>query len=296
MMEQDVILIGGGPASLTCALYLARAKKSCVILEKYVPGGKLIDIPHLDNYPGVEKGSGPAIASALFSQVMALGVEVLQEEVRDIKQDETGFLVTTQKESFHAKAVVIGTGTFSKKKTEKPLQNLDKFKGKGISVCATCDGYFYKNEKVAIKIDEEKEVEDVLYLSSLASDVYLFTDLENLSLPSNVHLIKGEIKKVDGNQVMSSLTYEENNEEHVLPVKALFLPSFGGGSDSFLSSLPLERKPDGSIITDEQMKTNFPGVFAIGDCRNTMLKQVVTACSDGAIASLSIIRYLREVK
>ena len=158
------------------------------------------------------------------------------------------------------------------------------------------DGYFYKNEKVAIKIDEEKEVEDVLYLSSLASDVYLFTDLENLSLPSNVYLIKGEIKKVDGDQVMSSLTYEENNEEHVLPVKALFLPSFGGGSDSFLSSLPLERKPDGSIVTDEQMKTNIPGVFAIGDCRNTLLKQVVTACSDGAIASLSIIRYLREVK
>lgn len=296
MMEQDVILIGGGPASLTCALYLARAKKSCVILEKYVPGGKLIDISHLDNYPGVEKGSGPAVASALFSQVMALGVEVLQEEVRDIKQDEAGFLVTTQKESFHAKAVVIGTGTFNKKKTEKPLQNLDKFKGKGISVCATCDGYFYKNEKVAIKIYEEKEVEDALYLSSLASDVYLFTDLENLSLPSNVHLIKGEIKKVDGDLVMSSLTYEENSEEHVLPVKALFLPSFGGGSDSFLSSLPLERKPDGSIITDEQMKTNIPGVFAIGDCRNTTLKQVVTACSDGAIASLSIIRYLREVK
>ena len=93
---------------------------------------------------------------------------------------------------------------------------------------------------------------------------------------------------------------EENNEEHVLPVKALFLPSFGGGSDSFLSSLPLERKPDGSIVTDDQMKTNIPGVFAIGDCRNTTLKQVVTACSDGAIASLSIIgrrmsRFLRLI-
>ncbi len=290
MNEYDVIIIGAGPAGLTSALYLGRANKKVLLLDKGAPGGKLLTIPQIDNYPGYPSISGLSLANSFLSSASSFGVNVAYGSVNEVKKDDDSFLVATDIEAYKSKCVIVATGLDN----VASIPGEKKFLHKGVSYCATCDGRFYKGKRMAVIGNGSKALSEATYLSSLTDEIYLFSDDKDpdMKIDSKIKVVKGaKIKRIEGTDFVEALVYELNDEETTLPLSAVFPLLHEEASSSFLSSLPLEIK-GGFIVADEEMRTNVEGLFAIGDVRQKKLRQVVTAASDGAIASASAIAYL----
>ncbi len=299
MKNIDVVIIGAGPAGLSAAIYLARASKDVLVLDKDAPGGKLLTIPLIANYPGQEDIKGPDLAMVFLNKAMKFGAKYEYGSISLIQKENGKFVITTDIEKIEAKVVIVATG----------LSNVPSIKGekeflhRGVSYCATCDGRFFVNKPMAVIGDSEQAEVEADYLSSLASDVYFFRNSE-ISLESpyyssllkkkNIHFIyNAKIKEIKGDNAVNSLEYVLDNEIKVLEVNAVFPLDGEKSASSFLSTLPLEMNK-GFIKTNEDMETNVEGLYAIGDIREKKLRQVVTASSDGAIASSSVIRYLNN--
>lgn len=298
----DIIIVGGGPAGMTAAIYGASARKKVLILEKDSMGGKILKTNKIKNYPGFEEISGFDYSNNLFNQVKKLGVEVKFEEVLKINKDKS---IITNKSKYNAGAIIIATGSKNKNLN---ILNEDKFLGKGISYCATCDGMFFKGKNVAIVGGGNSSISEALYLSNIVKNLYVIyrqkefkfdsIDLETLKKKDNVTFIfNSTVSKLNGNEFIESITVKNNedNNESDISVDGLFI-SIGFTPLSSLCEEILELSDNGYILSNEECTTNIDGVFVAGDVRKKSVRQLTTACSDGTIAAIKAYNYLNRKK
>ena len=298
MTSIDVLIIGAGPAGLSTALYLKRAGIPFLIIDKYAPGGKLLNIAEISNYPGFPTVTGYELANALVKSVTDLGVTIDYGDVSEVKKVDNKFVVTTDFETYEALAVVVGTGLSN----VPTIKGEKTFYGKGVSYCATCDGALFKGKDVVVIGHNEKAVEESLYLANLANKVYLLVDdvevsgskimLNTLSIKDNVEISYNVVvKEIKGDIAVTSISLNDRD----IVCSAVFPLSGERSASAFLAPLGLKTK-NGFIPTDSSMMSEVPGLFAIGDVVDKRLRQVVTACSDGAIASTGVSTYIRKLK
>lgn len=300
----DLIIIGGGTAGLTAAIYASRARLNCVILEQnYVNGGQLVNIYEIDNYPGLPDISGMELAQKMQEHVEKFGVPTENAIVESL--DLTGPVkkVVTDNGTYEASTVIIASGATHKKLGVEGEQRLS---GKGVSYCATCDGAFYRNKDVLVAGGGNVAVEDAIFLAKGCRKVYVAFRGEELSADKllqetlltypNVELLpESTLTAVNGEKVVESVvvTRKSNGETTTIPVSGVFI-AVGITTQSEFAQNHIEMDAGGYIVADENGETGIPGVYAAGDVRAKRLRQVVTAAADGANASTSAARYIAK--
>lgn len=299
----DIIIIGAGPAGLTAAIYIARARKKVLVLEASAYGGQIINTLNIDNYPAAFHIDGYTFATNVYNQAKELGAEIKFEKVIDIENNEIKKVITSNNE-YEAKAIIIATGCGIKKLN---IDNEDKFQGRGISYCATCDGAFYKGKEVGIVGGGNTALEDALYLSDIASKVYLIHRrdsfrgedryYEKLKTKENVEFIfNSNVTKLFGDESLESIEVTNNdNEKKIITLSGLFV-AIGRIPENANFSKLIDINQSGYVNADESCKTNVEGIFVAGDCRVKSLRQLVTATSDGAVAATEAIKYINKNK
>lgn len=296
-MKYNTIIIGGGVAGLTAALYLGRANKSCLILEGKFWGGQTAILNKVENYPGLVDVEGFDIANVLLTQVKTYQVEMKVESVIDLSECDGVFKVVTTKAEYLADNIVVATGA---KTGVLNLNNEKKFMGRGVSYCATCDGNFFKNKPVALFGIGATAVEDIKYLNGMVSKLYwIIPDrrlsnqvLSEVSGLANVEILySSQVSELFGEDTLKSINIYDmiNKREIELEVDGLFV-SLGRQPDTSWLNLEIKKNKGGYIVVDKNCQTSHKGVFACGDITSRDLKQIVTACSDGAIAASYIIK------
>ena len=283
----DCIIIGAGIAGLTAAIYLKRAGKNVVIIEKSMPGGQILKTNSIKNYPGFVEIDGFSLIRKILDQIDNLEIQIIKEEVKEIKNME----VVTDNNIYLTKNIIIATG---RKPRILGLQNENELIGKGISFCASCDGNLFKNDEVAVVGGGNTAFEEALYLSNICSKVYLIHRNENyraenylineLKQKQNVFLMPNEIitKLNTKDGYLESIETDKNKYN----VKALFVAI--GQVPSIIKIEGLETD-NGYIKVNNKMETNINGIYACGDCIKKDVYQLTTAASDGTIAATSII-------
>ena len=293
----DIIIIGAGPAGLTAALYACRANKKVLVLEAKTYGGQIVNASLIENYPGINNISGFDFASNLYNQVSSLGCEIRFQTVIRIDNNT----VITDKEKYIAKSIIIATGA-SNRKLSPPDE--DKFIGKGISYCATCDGNFYKDRIVAVVGGGNTALEDALYLSDIAKKVYLIHRrdkfrgedklVDEINHKDNIELIlNSKVNRLNGDEVLTSIEVINNEESFNLDVSALFIAIGQIPNTQFLHDY-IDLDHNNYIISEDGVHTNIPSVYVAGDVRVKDLRQLTTAVGDGALAASTAIREMED--
>lgn len=300
----DVIIVGGGPAGFTAALYTARAKLSTLLIEKAFFGGQMATTSDMENYPGFEEPiSGPGLAQKMANQAQKFGAEVIQDEVTEVTLDQITKTVKTNKNVYQSKTVIISTGASPK---ELGLPNEWKLRGGGVSYCATCDGAFFKNSDVAIVGGGDTAAEDALYLSRFCRKIYLVHRGENMRATKLLQelILKDSkietrwntiVEEIKGDTEVSGIKIKNTKTNNVseIEVSGLFI-AIGNTPNTDILKGKLELNEKGYIVTDDNMQTNMFGVYAAGDVREKLLRQVITAASDGAVAAYVAEKYISE--
>lgn len=297
----DVIIIGGGTAGLTAAIYAARAGLQTLILESGVYGGQIIPSPKVENFPGLPGISGAELAQRLYDQATQLGVQLQFEQATGLLPGDVQ-TVLTETGRWQAAAVILTAGT---KNRPLGLENEDRLTGRGISYCATCDGAFYKNKTVAVIGGGNTALDDAETLAAVCKQVYLIhrrnsfrgdaATVRRLQALKNITFMQPyTIAALEGEQTLMSvrLRHMQTNEEQRLPLDGLFV-AIGQIPQNQPFSPPVELDDAGYIRAGEDCHTNLPGVFAAGDCRTKSVRQLVTAAADGAVAALAAAEYIR---
>lgn len=306
MNQAELIIVGGGPAGLTSAIYSARALIDTVVIEKMLPGGQPILTSFIENYPGFPEGiSGPELAERLESQARRFGAKIITSKpVEEVLRVDDGFEIKTEEESFFSKAVIIATGT-SPRKLNVPGE--DTFTGRGVSYCAVCDGAFYKDKVVAVVGGGDSAIVEAIYLTRFASKVYVIHRRDQLRAEkilqerafanSKITFIWNTVVQgIEGGKKVELLKLKDVKTEKVsdLPIDGLFVYIGSIPNSSMVRNL-VELDENGFIVTDNSMRTNIPGLFAAGDVRSNTFRQLATAVGDGAIAANSAEKYLGEM-
>jgi len=301
----DLIIIGGGPAGLTAGIYAARAKLKTLLLEKGLPGGQIATTEHVENYPGFPLGiSGRELAQKMEEQSKRFGIEILTlSEVNSLKIIAEGFEIKLNENSYFTKTVIIATGAYPAKLN---IPGEKEFTGRGVSYCATCDGAFFKDKKVAVIGGGNAAIEEALFLTRFASKVFIVhrrnrlradkifqgrvfnNEKVELILDSEIKEIIGE-SKVEGCIVRNKKTGDEKR----LTVDGVFLYVGNIPNTNFVKDV-LKLNKKGYIITNNELQTSLPGVFAAGDVRENKIKQVAAAVGEGALAEMSAQKYLED--
>ncbi len=301
----DLIIIGGGVAGMTAAIYAARSGLATVIIEKGGFGGQAALTAKIENYPSYKEIDGFQLAADIKAQVDALGVESYSADVTSLKKDGDIFTVTTSGESFSAPSVIIANGV---KRRELGIKGEDALRGRGISWCAVCDGGFFRKKKVAVIGAGNSALGDAIYLANLCEEVYLIfrrdhptatkSYMDQLKNFDNIKLMPRHIPlEIKGEKRVSALTVKnlDTDEEYDIEVNGVF-EAIGLIPDNDIFGELAELDERGYILTDDEMRTSTPGLFAAGDTRKKSLRQIVTACSDGAQAATSAHEYLKMGK
>ena len=295
-MSYRAIVIGGGVAGLSAGLYLARANIPCLILEGQFWGGQTALLNKVSNYPAVKETTGFDISQTLYEQVKELNIDMKNELVINVKQAGAGYEVCTNKSKYLADNIIIATGA---KTTQLGLKEEKQFVGRGVSYCATCDGNFFKNKPVALFGAGKTALEDIKYLHNVASEVYWIVPSKTLS-PSILQEIKDlknlkikyscEVTSLVGDATLQEISLYNKQAKRVenLKVSGLFV-SLGRTPDLSWLEIDVKTNTNGYVLVDKNCQTSHKGIFACGDITSRKLKQIVTACSDGAIASSYII-------
>ena len=295
----DIIVIGGGPAGLTAAVYARRANKSVLVIEKGSFGGQITYSPKVENIPGFSEVTGNEFAEKLVEQALGLDAEVECAEVLEIKQGDIKTVVTDSGE-FEAKTVIIATGA---KHRMLGLPREEEFVGEGISFCAVCDGAFYSGRDVAVIGGGNSALQEAILLSDLARKVYLVQNLdfltgeqklqEKIAEKANIEVILGHtVKGVLGDTTLKGIVIADADEkEKTLDIDGMFVAiGLIPQNEAFASVINLDER--GYVNSDENCLTNADGIFVAGDCRTKKIRQVATAAADGAVAALAACDYL----
>ena len=295
----DIIIIGAGPSGMSAALYALRANKKVLLLEKECFGGQIINASNIENYPALPNVSGYDFATNLYNQIKSLGVILKYEEVLEVTDKKE---VITTKDTYKGKNIIIATGL---KKRKLNLENEDKLLGSGISYCATCDGNFYKNKNVAVVGGGNTALEDALYLSNIASKVYLIHRRDNfrgekkliseVKEKNNIELIlNSNITKIIGEDNLNSIEITDNrNNISKLEIDGLFI-AIGNIPDNNRFKNIIDLDENGYIIANANLKTKTDNIYVAGDTRVKTLRQLVAATSDGAIAVTEITKEMEN--
>ncbi|MBN1288326.1 MAG: thioredoxin-disulfide reductase [Actinobacteria bacterium] len=301
----ETVIIGGGPAGLTAGLYLCRSRIKTVLLEKQMTGGQAVNSPLIENYPGFPDGiDGMELTSLFKLQADNFGLETRNFEAVTSVDVTNGFkTLKTDKEEINTPAIIVATGRSPKK---MGIPGEDKYMGKGISYCATCDGPLFKDKRVMVIGGGDSAVEEALHLTNFAGKVIIvhrrdelrasgYLQERALSEPKLEIIWNSEIREVRGDSVVEEAIIENNvtGETSEVPVSGIFFYVGNTPNSSFLSEMVELDKP-GYITTDENLETSVPGIFAAGDVRSNPFKQVVIATGEGALAAMSAQRYLEK--
>ena len=295
----DLIILGAGPAGLTAGIYAARGGLNAVIVESKAVGGQAALTAEIENYPGFASVSGYELVSLMQAQCEALGVSfVFDAPVAlalegDVKRVDTAYSGTLE-----ARAVILATGALPR---TLGIERESELMGGGVSYCATCDGAFFRGKPVAVVGGGNTAVEDALYLEKFASEVYLIHRRDALRADailadrvknSGVHIVwDSVVTALDGDKKLQSVTLKnvKSGDTSSLAVNGLFVAVGQKPATEGLTGVELD---GGYIVTDSEMRTSLPGVFAAGDVRKKTLRQVITAAADGAVAAESAIKFL----
>ena len=297
----DLIIIGGGVAGMTAAIYASRAGLSTLIIEKGGFGGQAALTSTIENYPSYKEIEGFELAANMKAQVDALGVESYSADVMSLAKENDIFTVLTNADSFAAKTVIIANGV---RRRELGITGEDALRGRGISWCAVCDGGFFRKKKVAVIGAGNSALGDAIYLSKLCEEVYLIfrrehptatkSYLDKLKDIDNIHLMPRHIPlEIKGEKRVSALTVKNLDTEEIsdLEVNGVF-EAIGLIPDNDLFAELVELDERGYIVTDDEMRTKTAGLYAAGDTRQKTLRQIITACADGAQAATAAQEYL----
>ena len=298
---EDIVIIGGGPAGLTAAVYVQRAGKHAVVLEGNAPGGQIINAPKVENYPSIKSISGVDFAQNLYEQAADLGAEIRFVKAVGIELENNKKIVKTNKGDIEAKVVILATGASNKK---LGIDRESEFLGKGVSYCATCDGAFFKNKDVAVVGGGNTALEDTLFLSNYCKKVYLIHRrdsfraeqkfVDELKQKKNVEFVlNSNVSKLIGTKLLEEIEVTNTSGKKTnLKVSGLFV-AVGQvpGNGAFENIINLDSF--GYVSADESCKTNVDGIFVAGDARTKQVRQITTACSDGTTAAIAAINYLK---
>ena len=310
-MLYDVIILGAGPAGLSAALYAGRACLKTLLIEKAMPGGQITLTNDIENYPGqmLEGESGFSLTERMSQQADKFGVERAYDEITAVDLSGTEKLLTGMNGAYRAKTVILATGA-----RPRPIgcENEEAFTGRGISFCATCDGMFFRGMDVYVVGGGDSAVEEAIFLTRFARRVTIIHRRDQLRAVKTIQerafanekigfLWNTVVEKVDGDAALSEMTVRNvvtgektviraNEEDGAFGLFGFvgFLPNTG----LFEGQVAMQ---DGYILTDEDMRTSVPGVYAAGDLRVKSLRQVITAAADGAIAAMQCAKYIEEM-
>ncbi|MDF1509687.1 thioredoxin-disulfide reductase [Robertmurraya sp. DFI.2.37] len=302
----DVIIIGAGPAGMTAAVYTSRANLSTLMIERGIPGGQMANTEEVENYPGYDHILGPDLSTKMFDHAKKFGAEYAYGDIKEVIDGEEYKIVKAGSKEYKARAVIISAGAEYKKigiPGEKELG------GRGVSYCAVCDGAFFKEKELLVVGGGDSAVEEGVYLTRFASKVTIVHrrdelraqkilqqrafDNEKIDFIWN-HTVK-EIHEKDGKVGSVTLVSTVDGTEREFKTDGVFV---------YIGMIPLSKpfeglgitNENGYIVTNEKMETSVPGIFAAGDIREKMLRQIVTATGDGSIAAQSAQHYVEELQ
>ncbi len=301
----DIIVVGGGTAGLTAAIYARRSGKSVILIEKESTGGQIVFSPKVENYPGILSVSGADYASALTEQAESLGVDIEYAEALGVEDAGGSFIVRCDSGPVTGKALVIASGTEHRK---MGLENEDDLVGCGVSYCAVCDGAFYSGREVAVVGGGNTALTDALFLSGICKKVTLIHRRDSFRAesalvsrfrekPNAAFMLSctvAELKERDGALCGVTVRNVNTREERFLPAEGLFT-AIGQIPRTELFRGFVAMDAEGYIRAGEDCRTDRQGVFAAGDCRTKAVRQLVTAAADGAAAGLAASRYADSI-
>lgn len=299
----DLVIVGGGPAGFTAALYGARAGRSVLVLEKMAPGGQMAMTENIENYPGFDRIDGLTLAEKMKSAAEAAGAHTRMAEVTAMQLEGTKKTVTTTEGDVTARAVVLAMGAVPR---TLGVTEEEEMRGRGVSYCATCDGNFFRGKTVAVVGGGNSAAEDALYLSKLCKQVYVIhrrdtlrasrTEASRLEQAENISFLwNKQVTALQHDFKLTGVTLRDTQTgaESTLACDGLFV-AIGRRPDTTLVQDRLACTPEGYLVADETTRTSIPGVFAAGDVRQKPLRQIVTAAADGAVAAHFAQQYLEE--
>lgn len=299
----DTIIIGCGPSGMTAALYLLRANKSVLLLEKEGIGGQIAESPRLENYPSIPSISGSEFADKLFSQIQDLGAEFEFAEALEIQKEGNTYIVKTDGDVYSARSVILANGC---KHRKLGLEREEELTGHGISYCATCDGAFFRDQNVVVIGDANSALQYAIALSEICKHVQIMTLFDRyFADPILVKRVQENPKisaehewsaiRFEGNKDLTGVTFQNTKTKEIqtIPCQGCFI-AIGQipHNDAYASFVDLNR---GFIVTDENMATKTPGLFACGDTRVKKVRQVATAIGDGANAAMNCLAYFSSL-
>ncbi len=306
LMHKDLVIIGGGPAGLSASIYAKRALLDAVTLEHQAFGGQVLQTSEVDNYPGVPNTDGFSLVEAMRSQAADLGAVLATADVNNIVASDDGFDVFTSEEDIHARTVILATGATPRL---AGFEGEKEYVGRGVSYCATCDGMFFRGREVFVIGGGNSAVEEALFLTRFASHVTLVVRKDHMRAQAvlarefesndktSIRYLTS-ITGVGGTTGITQITFR-NNEDGSVTTETFEQPVgvfvfVGREPESELVADLVDTTPGGFIKTNASMATRTPGLFAAGDVRDTPLRQIVCAASDGAIAATSAAAHLGQ--
>ena len=300
----DVAIIGAGPGGMTAAVYAGRAGLKTVVFERATVGGQMAYTNELENFPGFEKTTGFDLAMLLDKQMRAFNATYVNEDIKEIKKSGDNFEITTSNGTYTALTVILALGASPR---NLGLESEKRLRGSGVSYCATCDGNFYRGTDVAVVGGGNTAFEDALFLANLCKKVYIIHRRDEfraekilqdrVAKTENIEIIANSVPvEITGKFEVDGIRIENKDKEmRDIPVQGVFV-AIGTVPNSDIVKDFVDLDNYGYIKTNKDMETSVHGVYAIGDVRDTVLRQVITACADGAIAAQSAGRVVTEKK
>ena len=298
----DVIIIGGGPAGLTAGIYAQRARLKTLLLEKEMIGGQIAVSDVIENYPGFPSISGADLMEKFEGHARGLGLEIRMTDVITIEGMDKEVIIKTSEGDLTARTVIVATGA---KPRKLGISGEKEFTGKGVSYCATCDGPFFKGQRVLVIGGGDTAVKEAVYLSRIAGKVYIVHRRDQLraekiiqekalSIPNIEMLWSHVLKEIKGKKGVEKVVLQNLKDNSLKEIDAEGVFIFTGINPT-TDFVDVEKDKSGFIKTGQDMQTSVKGIFAAGDCRTTPLKQVSTAVGDGAIAAFMAEKYIEEM-
>lgn len=296
----DLVIVGAGPAGITAAIYAARYKMDFVIVGGVLGGNMSVSFD-IDNYPGYPHTTGSELTGNMVKQLSTIGHEIVADSIKKIEKTKEGFRLEGNTGNYQGKKLLLAVGT---ERNKLGVPGEEKLCGKGVSYCATCDGFFFKNKTVAVVGGGDAAAESAVFLSEIASKIYIIVrrdvfraepDWEaRLKKAKNVEILfKSQVKEIVGKETVEKVVLDTGEE---LKLDGVFIEIGETPSSVLYDELGLKRDKEGYVVVDEKMKTSTNGVWAVGDSTtgSNKFRQIITACAEGAIAANTIFTELRD--